>query len=279
MFARSLTRLQYFLSEINCKNKWAKKNFNEFKNYNYDVIINCVGLGTPSKVKDAGYDIFSLTEKFDNMIIEYLVNRPKTLYINFSSGAVYGSDFASPVNNSTFSKWNINNIKESDYYGMAKLNSEAKHRALKKFNIVDLRVFGYFSRFMDIDMNYFLGEIILCLKSGKVFETNGRNITRDFIHPTDIFLLVEKCILKRKINDAFDVYSKKPITKFEILNFFKKKYKLKYLIKESKKIISVTGIKDNYFSLSRKAKEIGYKSYFSSLDCISMETNYILENW
>ncbi|MFH1541256.1 MAG: NAD(P)-dependent oxidoreductase [Elusimicrobiota bacterium] len=274
LFARSLTRLQYFLDEINCKHKWIKKKFDEFKKYDYDVIINCVGLGTPSKVKESGSDIFGLTEKFDNMILEYLVSHPATLYINFSSGAVYGSDFTVPIVDSSFSKWNINNIKESDYYGLAKLNSEAKHHALKNFNIVDLRIFGYFSRFMELDVNYLLGEIILCVKNKKVFITNEKNIIRDFIHPTDIFSLVEKCIARKKMNDAFDVYSKKPVTKFEILDFFQKHYGLRYTVKKNINVSSVTGDKNNYYSKSRKAKKIGYIPKFTSLDGIVQESNY-----
>ena len=71
-------------------------------------------------------------------------------------------DFSVPVDESTYSKWGINHISEADYYGIAKLNSEVKLRALKDLNIVDLRVFGYFSRFIDLEVtvfanrNYFL---------------------------------------------------------------------------------------------------------------------------
>jgi len=277
LFARSLTRLQYFLDEINCTHKWIKKKFDEFKKYDYDVIINCVGLGTPSKVKEAGSDVFNLTERFDNMIIEYLRGSPETLYINFSSGAVYGKDFAASVDDSTLSKWNINNISSSDYYGLTKFNSEAKHRAMKNFNIVDLRIFGYFSRFMELDTNYLLGEIILCLKNGKVLETDGKNIIRDFIHPIDLFSLVEKCIINKKINDVFDTYSKKQITKFEILKYFKKNYGLKYTIKKNRNVSSITGNKDNYYSKSRKAGKSGYIPKFTSLDSIMQKSKKILQ--
>ncbi|MDO8733987.1 MAG: NAD-dependent epimerase/dehydratase family protein, partial [Elusimicrobiota bacterium] len=257
LFARSLSRLQCFLDKINCKYKWKKNGFDKFNKYNYDVIINCVGLGTPSKLKEAISDVFGLTERFDNMIIEYLAGHPITLYINFSSGAVYGTDFSDPTDDSTFSKWNINNIKESDYYGIAKLNSEAKHRVLKNFNIVDLRIFNYFSRFMELDTKYLLGEIILCLKNREVFKTDKKNITRDFIHPMDLFSLVEKCIARNKINDVFDAYSKKQITKFEILEYFKKNYGLKYMVKKNVNVSSITGNKDKYYSKSRKAGKIG----------------------
>lgn len=276
LFARSLTRLQCFLDKINCTHKWIKKSFDEFGKYNYDVIINCVGLGTPSKVKEAGGNVFGLTEKFDNMVLEYIAGNPNAIYVNFSSGAAYGGDFANPADYLSFSKWNINNIKESDYYGIAKLNSEAKHRALKNFNIIDLRIFNYFSRFTELDTKYILGEIILCLKNGTVLETDGKNITRDFIHPADLFSLVEKCIVKNKLNDVFDAYSKKQITKFEILEYFKKNYGLKYTVNKNATVSSITGNKNNYYSKNRKAESIGYVPKFTSLDSIIEESKKVL---
>lgn len=279
LFVRSKERLESFLTQINCKHSFQIKDFNEFYNCDYDIVINCVGLGTPSKVKKAGSEVFRLTENFDNMILEYLTRHPDTLYINFSSGAVYGTGFAIPAGSSTYSKWNINNIDESNYYGIAKLNSEAKHRALKNFNVVDLRVFGYFSRFIDLDPKFLLCEIISCVKTNRNFITDPKNITRDYVHPKDLFSLVKKCMIKKNINDVFDVYSQKPATKFEILNYFKKNYGLKYIIDRNINVASVTGTTSNYYSISRKAEKIGYKPQFTSMECIIQETKEILKKW
>lgn len=279
LFARSKRRLESFLTQINCKHLFQRKDFSNFYNCDYDVVINCVGLGTPSKVKKAGSEVFRLTEDFDNMILGYLTRHPETLYINFSSGAVYGTDFAIPVGDSTYSKWDINNIDESNYYGIAKLNSEAKHRALKDFNIVDLRVFGYFSRFIDLDTKFLLCEIISCVKTNRNFITDPKNITRDYVHPKDLFSLVKRCMIKKNINDVFDVYSREPVTKFEILNYFKKNYGLKYIIDRNINVASVTGTKSNYYSISRKAEKIGYRPQFTSMECIIQETREILKSY
>jgi len=277
LFARSKTRLLKFLSSIRCEKKFIKRDFEKFPNYKYDVVINCVGLGSPLKVKDTGAKIFELTEEFDSMVLNYLKRYPNTLYISFSSGAAFGTEFKLPVGNDTYSKWNINNIQQSDYYGIAKFYSEVKHRSLKNLNIVDLRVFGYFSRFIDLDASYLLSEIILCMKNKERLVTNSQNIIRDFVHPEDIFSLIKKCILKENINEVFDVYSKKPVSKFEILNFFEKNYGLKYKINKKIKTASVTGVKINYYSKSRKAEKIGYRPKFTSINCIAKETKELLE--
>lgn len=271
LFARSLTRLRIILKQIGGICNYQQKRYADFNKNEYDVVINCVGLGTPAKVKEAGGDIFYLTEKFDDLVLEYLSGHAKALYINFSSGAVYGSNFAVPADGKSLAQWNINNLQESEYYGVAKLNSEAKHRALKNLNIVDLRVFNYFSRFMDLNAKYLLSEIILCVKNRKVFVTDNRNIVRDYIHPADLFSLVRKCMTKRYFNDSFDVYSKKSATKFEILEYFRRIYGLKYIVNKEIMPASPTGNKDNYYSVSRKAGEIGYNPKFTSLDSIIQE--------
>lgn len=209
-------------------------------------------------------------------MLDYLNDHQDTLYINFSSGAVYGTDFSAPVDKLTCSRWDVNHISEADFYGIAKLNSEAKHRALKDMNIVDLRVFGYFSRFIDLKSCFLLSEIISCIKEGKEFVTTSDNIIRDYVHPKDLMLLIKLCIDKFFINDVFDVYSLKSVAKFEILDYFVSQYGLKCTVKDSIRISAVTGIKDNYYSNSRKAEDIGYKPQFTSMDSIIQESLVIL---
>lgn len=277
LFARSLERLSEFLKSIQCEKNVCLKTFSQINDVEYDVIINCVGIGEPARLKNDILSILRLTENFDNLVLDYLDKHRNSLYINFSSGATYGTDFSQPVNESTLSKWDINNISESDYYGIAKLDSEAKHRALKSLNIVDLRIFSYFSRFINIESKFLLTEIISCIKEGREFITDSQNIVRDYIHPKDLLALIERCIEKHNINDVFDAYSLKPITKFEILNYFASQYHLKYTIKNDVKFSAITGCKDNYYSLNRKAQQIGYIPQFNSMDSIIQESKEILD--
>jgi len=276
LFYRSSDRMNAFLEMIPSNNTISAKKYSDFSQAEYEVIINCVGIGDPAKLNNAGVIIFRLTEKFDNMILDYLEKHPEALYINFSSGAVYGTKFNMPVNESTCTKLDINHIVPGDFYSIAKLNAEAKHRAMADLNIVDLRVFGYFSRFLNLNAQYFMSEVISCVKDGKNLVTEKRDMVRDYIHPSDLVSLIEKCIAIKSVNDAFDVYSLKPVTKFEILEYFVKQYGLKYSIKDNMQISAATGTKDNYYSSYKKAEELGYSPQFTSMDSIIEEAKLIL---
>jgi len=278
LFARSHERLNEFLDRIHCNKSVSNRAFSEFNQEKYDVVINCIGIGDPGKLKNAGISIFRLTETYDNMILDYIEDHNDALYINFSSGATYGTDFGIPVDESSYAKIHINNLTSSDYYGIAKLNAEAKHRSLNNLNIIDLRIFGYFSRFIDIGSQYLLSEVISCIQDCKVLETRPENIIRDYVHPQDFMSLIEKCIAKRSFNDVFDVYSKKPVTKFEILDYFTRQYGLRYIVKENANISNATGTKENYYSNNKKTENLSYFPKFTSLDSIIDETKLILSN-
>ncbi|MFA6129523.1 MAG: NAD-dependent epimerase/dehydratase family protein [Candidatus Omnitrophota bacterium] len=262
LFARSPNKVREFLKDNGAPLNRHISEFKYFQRTEYDVVINCVGLGTPVKVKEANAEVFRLTEEFDNIALEYLHRHPKTLYINFSSGAVYSVS--------------VDEIKPEHYYGIAKLHQEAKHRALGEFNIVDIRLFSYFSRFIEMDSGYFLTELIKSLKKKKAFITNSCDFTRDFIASSDLFNLICLIIKARPFNGVFDAYSSKPVSKFKLLDYFVKNHSLKYIINQKLKLVCPTGIKIRYCPDSRKAERLGYKPRFSSMEAVAMESKYIL---
>jgi N-acetyl-gamma-glutamylphosphate reductase len=97
LFYRSSNRLNEFLDVIPYTNMVSTKKYSEFSQDECEVIINCVGIGNPAKLKNAGVIVFRLTEKYDTMILDYLEEHPEAIYINFSSGAVYGTKLNMPV--------------------------------------------------------------------------------------------------------------------------------------------------------------------------------------
>lgn len=278
LFARSPERVQLFLDLIGTgKSQLIKiKPLNEFSDVSYDVVINCVGIGNPAKLAAGLFSIFSITETFDNLILEYIKDHPAALYVNFSSGAAYGTDFSAPASETSQAKFNINLIDPSEFYSIAKINSEAKHRAMKDYNIVDLRVFGYFSRFIDLEEKFLLSEIISCMQNNRELATGPGNIVRDFVCPHDLLSLVKACITQKEINDVFDVYSAQPSTKFELIEHFVLNHGLKYRVDDSYSVVNVTGVKDHYYSLNYKASSIGYVPKFSSIAGIENEVEYFL---
>lgn len=275
LFARSVDRLNGFLI---CNNiNVTIDHISNFIKDDYEVVINCVGIGDPVKLRETKGLIFRLTEEYDDLILDYLERHPFTKYINLSSGAVYGTSFDAPVDDSALTLLSMNNINTNNFYGIAKINSEAKHRSFDNFNIIDLRIFSFFSRFMRLEKQYFLSEIINSIKSGKEFVTDSSDMVRDYVHIRDLTMLVERVIDTAFVNDAFDVYSLKPVLKTELLHFYKKIYGLKVIVKDNLGSISVTGNKSFYYSMSRKAQGIGYYPQYTSFDSIIEETKKILE--
>jgi nucleoside-diphosphate-sugar epimerase len=275
LFARTIDKLSQFLNDNHLTSKVKVERFDHFHNHDFDVIINCIGIGDPGKLSDNLSSIFMLTETYDNLVLSYLYEHPESLYINFSSGAAYLNNFDEHASTSMQIEVMVNKVSKSDYYGISKLNSEAKHRSFERYNIVDLRIFGFFSRFVDIESKFFLTEVIRCLRTNTELLTNASDIVRDYVHPADLVALVDIIIEKHRINDAFDVYSIKPSRKFEILEHFRSRYGLQYKIHEYSNITSTTGIKLNYYSTNDRVSVLGYKPRYDSLNTIDDEYKYI----
>ncbi len=276
LYARSIERTEQFVASTPHENQVSCIPIAEFGRAACDAVINCVGIGDPAKLKGAGASIFRLTETFDNMAIDHVAAHPGTAYIHFSSGAAYGTDFREPAGEATVARHDINAIRPGDYYGIAKLHAEAKHRALTDLWIVDLRIFGFFSRFIDPETGFFLAEVLSSIRRGRILLTGPEDVIRDYVDPRDLLSLVLACIAGKRINDVFDVYSRKAAMKSEILAYFSSRHGLRYRIDEATEVRSVTGAKPMYYSENRKAARIGYAPAFTSLEAVARESDMIL---
>lgn len=275
LFARSFGRLNHFLLDNELHDKVECMNYKDLNLREYKVIINCTGIGDPQILKSEPCKIFQVTEEIDNLVLNYLVQHRDTLYINTSSGAAYCNDFVAPSTSDSSSSIKVNHLGSSDYYGICKLYSESKHRSLSEFNIVDLRIFSFFSRFIDHNSIFFINDIIKCVKGKRTFETNDVDIIRDYIHPHDFVNLIDILINELNINESIDVYSKFPIKKFEIIRYFQEHYGLTLEIIPNHTKVSVTGMKPYYYSCNYQAQSLGYSPVFSSLDTIINESKYL----
>jgi len=245
----------------------------DFINHEHEVIINCIGISNLKGGKNSGADIFKIHETWDNLILEYLERNEKALYISMSSGAVYGKDFQNPINEKSCLLNGIAEISPADFYAISKLNCEAKHRSFDKFSIVDLRIFSYISKFIDFNSNFLVSEIITAITNKKIFITDDRNISRDYVDPEDMIQIIDLIIKRWReggcINDVFDIYSKNPVTKMNMLQGISEKFNLRYEIKAGTNVnSSPTGFKMNYYSINRKLKKLGYEPRYSSLEAI-----------
>jgi nucleoside-diphosphate-sugar epimerase len=222
-----------------------------------------------------GSDIFKVTEQYDDMALEYLKQHKKTKYIFLSSGAVYGGNYQEPVNKDTIAKIDINNLKSTDWYTLAKLYAEAKHRSLSDLSIVDVRVFNYFSHRQNMNARFLITDVVRAIKNKEVFKTSSDNIVRDFITPSDFYHLIQAVIDYNPINIVLDCYTNSPVSKFDLLFEFKNKFGLNYEIDNSADIVNATGAKLNYYSINNEAKNIGYNPKNTSLEGIIQEISLL----
>jgi nucleoside-diphosphate-sugar epimerase len=280
LFSRSIDKLQQFLAAIGSPGNDAysvSMDYKAFPSFSYDVIINCIGVETRNKHNCDFTRYFTVTEEFDGLAIRYLQNRnPDALYISFSSGAVYGRGFSSPAEERSVNSLPVNRVVPEDYYGIVRINAEAKHRAHSDLRIIDLRIFAYFSRYINLTDGYFITDVIEAILNNKVLVTDSANIVRDYLHPEDLFAMLIKCIDAGKMNQAVDVNSSRPVAKQEILNYFSSEYGLKYEKQSSSENASATGAKSKYYSTCNRASQIGYIPQFSSMDTLKEEARYIL---
>ncbi len=250
--------------------------FTEFPERDFDVIINCVGAGTPNAIQALGPSIFALTEEFDDLVFAYLDRHPGALCVAMSSGAAYGGDFSSPAGGAGETSDAFVGQAPNDHYGRAKMASEERHRAATGRAIVDLRLFGLFSRFVDLSSPSLMSDIVRALLDRDELVVSADDIVRDYVDPDDLVRLL-LCVLDAgPRNDVFDVFSAAPVSKSALLEAFAERYGLHYAIDPALAVLGVTGLKPDYYSLDRHAESIGYAPKWTSLEALCRETDAVL---
>jgi hypothetical protein len=280
LFARSKEKVVDFLLEhhMDRTDIIICDDFSRLFEHEADLLINSVGVGTARHIGGDYHLYFDVIEEFDNICINYLKKNCDTLYISFSSGAIYGTDFASPVGNNTVRNIDVNHIHYTDYYSIVRLYTEAKHRSLTDLRIIDLRIFNYFSRHINLDDGYFITELMLALKLNKPFLTNRIDIIRDYLHPEDLFQAIQCCYNATARNTAYDIYSSAPVGKFELLDCLKKKFPLTYTVRKDECFDSGTSNKSVYYSKNRDIGHLGYNPHYSSLMTVQKEAEAIVNS-
>ncbi|MCL5886994.1 MAG: NAD(P)-dependent oxidoreductase [Actinobacteria bacterium] len=273
---RDTVRFKQFLDSLPNGARCQVASFDEFPRVGYGAIVNCVGIGTPSGVTVCGSGIFDLTERFDGVVMDYLEAHPDTQCVSFSSGAAYCGDFAEPATENTSAVVPLNHVTPKDYYGLAKLASEARHRAAADLAIVDLRLFGLFSRHIDVSTNFLMCDVLRATMDKAPLQVGPEDIVRDYIAPQDMAAFVAAVIDSGPRNQVFDLYSAAPVAKFEVLDHFSERYGLEYEIVGAASPQGATGLKPNYYSLNRRAETIGYSPSRTSIETLCDETEALL---
>lgn len=246
----------------------------DFNKYEYDLIINCIGIGAPKSFSKSISNFSFFNKEFDQLCIEYLFRNKKTKYIYLSSGSIYGNFNKAPDNNTVVQE---KNLETTSLYEKEKLHTEISHREFTDLKIYDIRIFNYVSETISLNSGFFITEIFKATLENIIINCANDIFYRDFTSSHDLHKLI---ILLFAIdnNDVIDLYTKAPISNHELLNFFKENFNLKYKLNNNN-FSSPTGAKKNYFSLSRKAQKYGFYPDYTSIENICNSFKKIKDNY
>lgn len=275
LFARRPEEVTKWLAASGLSGRYPVDDFSGFAKQKFDAVINFVGVGNPAQAVAMGNSIFDITLRFDEMVLEYLQRHPACRYIFLSSGAAYGSSFDEPVDENTKAVIAINNLQPQDWYAVAKLHAECRHRSLLHLPIVDVRVFNYFSHTQDMEARFLITDILRAIKNSETLITSSDNIVRDYIGPDDFFQLISLILSAQAINDVVDCYSKEPVDKMTLLKAMNDRYGMSYEIRCATAGINATGAKMNYTSNNRRAQKYGYHPSRTALATVIYEIEKI----
>ena len=276
LFARRPEEVTKWLASFGLSGRYPVDDFPVFAKHEFDAVINFVGVGNPAQAVGMGNSIFDVTLRFDEMVLKYLQAHPACRYLFLSSGAAYGVSFNEPVNRDTHAAVAINDLTPHDWYGVAKLYAECRHRAHPELPIIDIRVFNYFSRTQDITARFLITDILRAIRDNVVLQTSPNYIVRDFLHPSDFYGLVSLLLSTPPVNAVVDCYSRAPIDKPNLLSVMQEKFGLRYETAEPTASVNATGNKPYYYSLNTRAADFGYHPSLTSREGILEESAAIL---
>jgi nucleoside-diphosphate-sugar epimerase len=272
LYARRQETVSRWLASTGLTGRYHVTNFSVFTaEGNFDAIINFVGVGKPAQAITMGASIFDVTLQYDELALSYVRQHPACRYIFLSSGAAYGSSFDAPVDVNTNATIAINNLQPHDWYAVAKLHAECRHRSLKSIPIIDIRVFNYFSHTQDMDARFFITDIVRAIRDKSVLKVSADYMVRDFIGPTDFYQLINVLLNVPAVNAVVDCYSKAPIDKITLLTAIQERFGLRYELTQTSTSLDATGSKPYYYSINKRANDFGYEPTVTSLETVLYE--------
>ena len=276
LYARRPDVVAQWTTRVGLAGRYAVADFAAFgPDEHFDAILNFVGVGDPARAAAMGATIFDVTLKYDELALDYVRQHPDCRYLFLSSGAAYGASFDAPADENTKAVIPINHLQPQDWYGVAKLHAECRHRALAHSPIVDIRVFNYFSHTQDMEARFLMTDIVRAIRTNTVLKTSAADMVRDYLHPSDFFGLVSAILALPATNAAVDCYSKAPIDKNTLLNILQAKFGLKFDVVQTVAGVNATGSKPKYYSLNKRADDFSYQPGLTSLEGILKEMSII----
>lgn len=235
-----------------------------------DIVLDCTGAGDTARIAARGGKFTADILAVDQLITDHMAERaPESLLVSFSSGVVHGDRQDGPVERERPLL-----ARSDDLYTQMKLDLERRHRERDDLNLVDLRLFGYFSHCQNLTGRFLLSQAAAAIVGGKVLDTAADNIARDYVHPDDLCDLILRCADSRPLNTAFDIYSLAPLWKFDLLDRLADRFGLRYRIDAS---VPAGRARRQYYSLCRRAAATGYRPRYDAIDTVLSEMSALLD--
>ena len=277
LFSRRPHQIQDWLREEHGPSDSVSLPYEAFLGGEFDAIINFIGSGDPARIAGMGGSIIEITYEFDNLALAYVHKHPQVRYIYISSGAAYGSTFLEAAQRETRAEFPINDLSASDFYSIAKMHAECRHRAMSGASIIDIRIFNYFSRTSDLAARFFVTDVVRAIHRNEILQVGETSMSRDFLVPPDFAHLINCVLDAAPVNFPIDAYSRAPVEKFELLDRMQDEFGLRYETVPTPAIILATGAKPQYYSANRRAAELGFTPAHSSIDGVVLEARAMLE--
>jgi nucleoside-diphosphate-sugar epimerase len=278
LYVRDIAGSERWLREHNLLDRCALYTYADYGTIPHDAVINFIGAGDPQRVAGMGDAIFDVTRHYDDMVLDGLRLHPARRYIFMSSGAVYGHSFQLPADTTTPATFPVNALAPQDFYAIAKLVAECRHRALPQLDITDLRVFNYFSRTQDLSARFFICDILRAIRDGATLRTSPDAMRRDFLHPQDFYQMIECVLAAPPGNRVLDCHTLSPVDKLELLEAMQARFGLKFEVAGGAAVVNSTGAKPHYYSLRRDAAKLGYAPEWTSLEGVLTEAEALLHS-
>jgi nucleoside-diphosphate-sugar epimerase len=203
------------------------KPLDSFGQHPYDIVINAAGPGSRRQQLSLGNPPWADAEALDLRIMKYLEHSTGTAYVHLSTGAVYGFNRDWPIPVGSHFRASAMDADRLDAYPLSKIAAEARHRAHRDLKIYDIRIFGYFSRYIGLDDGFFLSEVASALVQGTPLRTSSDDMVRDYIDQAELSAMISTLVCAKAPNGTFDIYSKAPVGKRELLEHLAREFGLR----------------------------------------------------
>lgn len=193
-----------------------------------DGIVNLVG----GHSKNSDTAKLEQVQTIDELACEWsqTFGRP---YVYISSGAVFGKGHLGPVSVDT--PFGLGTTM--DPYTQGKFNAEQRHSALRTngVRVSDLRMFSYAGPSFIQDGRYFLSSVLKAAVGKDIFYAEGSEFVRDYIGARELSSAILN-VLKLEEGIKFNLYSEQAATRKQILDFFKKRLDLNFVLNPEEEI-------------------------------------------